>query len=51
MDAFKKKIFQKLVEHSSIKVMNKIARTGINLYLIFNFYSFLKTKMKINRIF
>ena len=42
----KQKYFVKFLEHSSVKVMNKIAKTDINLnFIIFNFYLFLKTKV------
>ena len=47
----KRKYFQKLLEHSSVKVINKVTKTDINLSLIiFNFYLFLKTKSEVNKI-
>ena len=45
------KIFKKILEQFSAKVKNKIAKTAINLnFITVNFYLFLKTKMKENRV-
>ena len=45
------KYFQKILEHSSVKVVNKIAKPDIKLNLIiFNFYLFLKAKIEVNLI-
>ena len=47
----KMEIFWNVPEQFSVKVKNKIARTGIDLnFTIFNFYLFLKLKTKVNQV-
>ena len=44
-------IIIKILEQFSVKIKNKTAKTDIDLnFTVLNFYLFLKTKTKVNRI-
>ena len=48
---FKTEIFWTVLEQFSVNVKNKIAKTDTDLnFIILNFYLFLKTKIKVNKI-